>query len=284
MIKYPATKNICPTLISKEGSGKGTLMMLLQKMIGDSKYFETTSPSSHVWGDFNGIMSSAFLVNLDELSKKETMECEGKIKGLITNPKMTINNKGINAYHMMSYHRFIATTNNEDPFKTTKGDRRNLIIRSSDELKGNVEYFNEMYKLLDDINVIKTCYEYFKTMPDMDKFNELKMPETSYQNDMKTANTNPVEAWLKSYVIENYYETEKELLDKEQFDLFKNWCNKCGLEYKLSSIQFGVRMTRLNLQGLQKGKHTKSGNTKIFNISKLKEELKLLDLVIEDDI
>lgn len=283
MIQYPDTKTICPTLISKEGSGKGTLMMLLQKMIGDSKYFETSTPSRDVWGDFNGRMASTFLVNLDELSKKETMECEGKIKALITNPKMTINNKGINQYGIMSYHRFIATTNNEDPIKTTTGDRRNLIIRSSDELKGNVEYFNEMYKLLDDVNVIKTCYEYFKTMPDMDKFNELKMPETSYQNEMKEASTSPIEGWLKSYVIENYYETEKEIIDKEQYDLFKDWCKKCGIEYNLSSIQFGVRMSRLNLNGIQKGKHTKKGNTKVFDIIKLKEELKLLDLVIENN-
>jgi hypothetical protein len=282
MIQFPAIKTICPTLISKEGSGKGTLMILLQKMIGNSKYFETTTPSRDVWGDFNGRMASTFLVNLDELSKKESMECEGKIKGLITNPNMTINNKGINQYGIMSYHRFIATTNNEDPIKTTKGDRRNLIIRSSDELKGNSKYFNDMYKLLDDDNVIKTCYEYFKSIPDMDKFNELKMPETSYQNDMKDASISPIESWLKSYIIENFYETEKELIDKDQFDLFKEWCKKCGIEYNLSSIQFGVRMTRLNLQGIEKGKHTKKGNTKIFNISKLKEELKLIDMIIED--
>lgn len=284
MIQFPAIKTICPTLISKEGAGKGTLMMLLQKMIGDSKYFETTTPSRDVWGDFNGRMASTFLVNLDELSKKETMECEGKIKGLITNPKMTINNKGISQYGIMSYHRFIATTNNEDPIKTAKDDRRNLIIRSSDELKGNTEYFNKMYKLLDDINVIKTCYEYFKTMPDMDKFNELKMPETSYQNEIKDASVSPIESWLKSYIMENYYETEKELLDKEQFDLFKDWCKKCSVEYNLSSIQFGVRINRLNLKGIEKGKHTKKGNTKIFNIQKLKEEFKLTDLVVENDI
>jgi hypothetical protein len=140
-----------------------------------------------------------------------------------------------------------------------------------------------MYKLLDDINVIKTCYEYFKTMPDMDKFNGLKMPETSYQNEMKDASISPIESWLKSYIIENFYESEKELLDKEQFDLFKEWCKKCSIEYNLSSIQFGVRMTRLNLQGIEKGKHTKKGNTRIFNILKLKEEFKLIDLVIVDN-
>ena len=43
-------------------------------------------------------------------------------------------------------------------------------------------------------------------MKDMDKFNQLKMPETSYQNEMKEASISPIESWLKSYIIENFYE------------------------------------------------------------------------------
>ncbi len=65
--------------------------------------------------------------------KKETVECEGKIKGLITDPKLTINNKGVNQYDIMSFHRFLITTNNSEPINTSHDDRRNLIIRSSDE-------------------------------------------------------------------------------------------------------------------------------------------------------
>ena len=56
--------------------------------------FETATPSRDIWGDFNGRMASTFLVNLNELSKKETIESEGRIKALITDPKLTINNKG----------------------------------------------------------------------------------------------------------------------------------------------------------------------------------------------
>jgi hypothetical protein len=61
-----------------------------------------------VWGDFNGPMCNTFLVNFNELSKRETMECEGRIKSLITDPKQTINNNGVNQYDIQSIHRFIA--------------------------------------------------------------------------------------------------------------------------------------------------------------------------------
>ena len=281
MIQFPAVKTNCPTIISNQGAGKGTLLKLISAMIGEDKYFETTTPSRDVWGDFNGRMANTFLVNLDELSRRESMECEGKIKGLITNPRMTINEKGVKQYGIISYHRFIGTTNHQDPFKTEKDDRRNWITRASDELIGNVEYFNKLNEYINDINVIKTCYEYFKTIPDMINFNKMKMPVSEYQQDMKDANMSPIEMWIKSFVLDNYYESEVEILDKTQFILFNEWCKKCNIDYKVSSIQFGVRMKRLNINGIEIGKHTNKGNTRIYKIHQLKNYFNLNDIVMD---
>ena len=280
MIQFPAVKSNCPTIISKQGAGKGTLLKLICAMIGEDKYFETTTPSRDVWGDFNGRMANTFLVNLDELSRKESLECDGKIKGLITNPRMTINEKGIRQYGIISYHRFIGTTNNEDPIKTEKDDRRNWVVRASDELIGNTEYFNKINEYINDVNVIKTCYEYFKSIPDMINFNKIPMPVTEYQEDMKEQSVSPIENWIKSFILENYYETEVEKLGKELFDLFNDWCNKCGINYKINLQSFGVRLKRLNINGIEKGKHTKKGETKVFNIEKLKNHFDL-NIVID---
>jgi len=173
MIQFPSVKSICPTLISNEGAGKGTLMRLFERMLGGEKILQTTKPSQNVWGNFNGQMKNAFLVNLDELSKKEGEGADGYIKGLITEPKMTINEKGIIPYEIASYHRFLITTNNEDPVKTSKDDRRKLIIRASDELIGNRDYFDKMYAMLEDENAVKSIYEYFKGLPGADKFSNV---------------------------------------------------------------------------------------------------------------
>jgi hypothetical protein len=75
MIQYPGVKSICPTMIAQEGCGKGTFLKLLKRMLGVSKVFETAHPSRDVWRDFNGRMADTFLVNLNELSKKEMAEC-----------------------------------------------------------------------------------------------------------------------------------------------------------------------------------------------------------------
>jgi hypothetical protein len=272
MIQYPEVKTICPTLISKEGSGKGTLLLLIEKMIGSSKYFETTDPLRDVWGNFNGRMANKFLVNLNEMSKKDTLECQGKIKGLITDGKLTINNKGMNQYEIQSYHRFIITTNNEDPITTKSDDRRNLVIRTSDELKGNDEYFKKFYKMMDDVNVVKTFYEYLKNIPDMENFREIPIPQTEHQNDMKDMNMDIEERWLRD-MVQNH-EKDFVMSNPESLKKFMDFCIENGIDYKTNAIKLGMKIKRLLGDCIQKDRDTKSRNT-IFLLDKMKTKFNM---------
>ena len=270
MIQYPHIKTIMPTFISGEGSGKGTLFKLFEKMLGSEKVFETTNPSRDVWGDFNGMMCNCFLVNLNELSKKDTIEAEGKIKGLITDNTLAINQKGIPQYKIKSYHRFITTTNKEEPINSSNGDRRNLIIRASDEKKGDFQYFENIYKYLDNINVLRTCFDYFKNIKGMDNFKDISIPQTEYQTNLKELSKSPIEQWLESFTREHSTDSFIELLGFEMYDLFKLWCSLNGIKYEINSVKLGVRLTNMNIKGISKGKHTKMGTYKLFNINELK--------------
>ena len=212
-------------------------------------------------------------------AKKETTECEGRIKGLITDPKLTINNKGVNQYDIDSYHRFIITTNKSEPINTSKGDRRNLIIRSSDEKCAktieNKEYFTMLHEMLNDINVIKTCYEYFKAIPDMDKFHLLAVPTTEYQSNLKQLSVCPIEQWLEYFTLQNFDKEEVELLGSETVALFKSWCKLNEINYEIDARKLGVRISNLKISGIKKGNHTRKGETKLFVIPELKSHFKL---------
>lgn len=271
MIQYPHIKTIMPTFISAQGAGKGTLFKLFEKMLGEDKVFETTNPSRDVWGDFNGMMCHCFLVNLNELSKKDTIEAEGKIKGLITDHTLAINQKGVPQYKIKSYHRFITTTNKEEPLNTSTGDRRNLIIRSSDEKKGDIQYFEKIHKYLEDIDVIRTCYDYFKNIDGMDKFRDIPIPQTEYQNNLKELSKSPIEQWLESFTREHSNESTIELLGTQIYELFIEWCRLNGIKYEIDSRKLGVRITNMKINGISKGRHTMNGETKIFDIELLKK-------------
>jgi putative DNA primase/helicase len=269
MIQFPEIKTICPTLISKEGAGKGTLVQLIRRMLGNKKVFETANPSRDVWGDFNEHMANSFFVNLDELSKKDSQDSQGKIKALITNSSLTINNKGMKKYNVESFHRFLATTNNEDPISTKDDDRRNLIIRSSDELIGNKQYFSKLYEYIADDNVVKTFFEYLKSIPDMANFGEMKIPETEHQNNLKELSVSVEERWLKDYV-ENEKEELVELFSQDIYLLFTTFCKDNGIEYKSNSVKLMVNLRNKVKIGIDK-KKTKTSNKTILDIVALRK-------------
>lgn len=274
MIQYPGIKTICPTFISKEGSGKGTFIKLLSRLMGDKKIFETTTPGRDVWGSFNNIMLNCFLVNLNELSKHETLEADGKIKALITDKALTINSKGQNAICVNSNHRFLISTNKEEPVNTSKDDRRNVIIRCSDELIGNNVYFEKINKMIEDDNVVKTFYEYLMAVPNLMEFNRFPRPITEYQQNLVSLSKQPIELFIEDLVIENIDEYEMQITTKELFDLFKIFIKNNQYNYECSYQKFNCRLFRYKYNGLTT-KHSRYGNIKIFNIDILKKELNL---------
>jgi hypothetical protein len=56
----------------------------------------------------------------------------------------------------------VGATNIDEPMDTHIGDRRKMMILSSNELKGNSDYFNKQTECIDDVNYIKSFYEYLK--------------------------------------------------------------------------------------------------------------------------
>jgi hypothetical protein len=252
-------------------------------MLGSNKCVETANPGRDVWGQFNSVMANAFFINLNELSKKDTIEAEGMIKSLITDGSLTINKKGVDQFDIKSYHRFLITTNSDDPVKTSKDDRRNLIIRSSDEKIGDKAYFKKLHDILDDVNVIRTCYEYFKNIPNLDEFNKMPIPETEYQNNLKLLDRTPPEQFLIDFCSANSGIIE--LLNKDLYTQFADWTTENNIEYNTTPLKFGVKLSNLKIDGIEKGKHTKKGDTKLLDVDKLKKHFNIdQDVFIDEPI
>ena len=80
MVQHPAEKSNSVILVSKPGAGKGRLLLMLSVWLGKKKVFEPSNPKRDVWGDFNGPMKEAFLVNLNEISPKDFFRLTGSTK------------------------------------------------------------------------------------------------------------------------------------------------------------------------------------------------------------
>jgi hypothetical protein len=183
LIQYPEVKTITPVIFSNQGSGKNSPIFPLRAILGRKKVIELINPARDAWGQFNGLMKDLFLGVLDEMDKKTSNDASGFIKGLQTAPRIIINEKGVGQCEINSNHHFIIFSNDTEggAIKTSDDDRRNLIIKSSDELIENKKYFDELYNDYKDIDVLRTIYDYFKNLPNMEKFNSRPVPKSTYQ-------------------------------------------------------------------------------------------------------
>ena len=101
----------------------------------------------------------------------------------------------------------------------------------------------QLNKYLDDVNVIKTCYEYFKSIEGLDAFGKIPIPSTEYQDDLKELSVSPIERFIECYIMQNrasknpYIVTSADLFSK-----FNEWIGKNKIEYNVSIVQFGIRL------------------------------------------
>jgi hypothetical protein len=274
LLQYPATKSVCLSFVGNQGTGKSSIVRIIGALIGENKVFETTSPSRDCWGDFNSPMVDAFLVSIPELSKKDFIEGESKFKGIVTDPTIYINAKGINQYKINSYHRVINTSNSDDPVKTSKDDRRNVVIRCSDEFKNNTEHFKTLYEYLSNESVLRTLYDYLMNIQDMDKFMQIPLPKTKHQEELRKLDMSVPEQFL-SDVVAGSNQKEMVFSSDQMFELFNVWKSNNEVNYECNKIKFGMRLSVLRIDGLST-EHRKIGNVRILDIFKLKNHFNIV--------
>lgn len=269
MFQYPEKKTIAPTFTGEEGTGKTSIIELNKRLMGKDKVLETTKPSQYVFGDFNGLMQYAFLVHISEAEKADSKTFNGQFKALIKDSTLLINHKGKGHITVNSYHRFISCSNNADSVMTKKGDRRNLVISVSDEKKGDSEYFDEFYKYINDTDTLRTLYDYFMAMKDLENFDKEPLPITEHQALLQESARTIPDMWLEEFTQDNIDEPEVIMTGKECYELFMEWKGNNNIVYDANSIKLGVQLSMLKIKDAITLKPNK--RDKVFNIAVLRK-------------
>jgi hypothetical protein len=291
-LQYPHNKTTALAFASIEGAGKDSLLLFLRKMLGHKKITETSRPED-VFGRFNAKLIDSLLVCLNEMTAQDMSKYDKDMKMLITEEHLNIESKGQKIFTMRSFHRQISFTNQENfPIQTSKNDRRKLVIRCSDEKVGNTEYFNELYSIIADEEILIELFNFFMNR-DVELFNKERgrnKPTTEYQQILTENYSNPVEDWLKTvpelsglkcpsceYVNDKcstclfYKSNEIEWTSTEAIEQFKYYCERTNNKIDLSAKALGVRINILimnKLVGIDK-KHTKYGVKYLINKTEL---------------
>lgn len=236
-LQKPAEKPECAiTLLGEQGSGKSFLLNGFSALVGSNKILETASPEKNVWGAHNALMASAYLVILSETDKRNSKEAEGQIKALITDYPMIINPKGKDQFPVISNHRVFQLTNNNDPTKTHNKDRRNFIVRCSDEKIGDREYFKNLARIMAGENAMRSLFWYFKWR-DISEWEFRDIPRTDYHKMIIEGNRPALDLFMEHFAWTHINEYSVDLSGEELLTLFTTWrhSNNYTFDEKLSS-------------------------------------------------
>lgn len=135
-------------LLGGQGTGKGTLFNLLQRIW--SKTTLHISDVEHVTGGFNGAMERNYIVNMDEALFSGDRRSMDRLKSMITEPSITIEQKYQPRRTIRSIHRFFAASNHDHFGNIELDDRRFIFLRVSDKHQGDHDYFGRLYAAIDD--------------------------------------------------------------------------------------------------------------------------------------
>ena len=148
-LQHPADKpGVVIVMLGGQGCGKGTLGRILRKIWG-ATYLQVHNMDA-VTGNFNGSLERAFIVFMDEALFVGDRRSTDAFKSLATEPVIHINEKHQPARQIRSYHRYFVATNADHWKHTEKDDRRDFVLRVSEERKGDHAYWRELHHAIED--------------------------------------------------------------------------------------------------------------------------------------
>ena len=131
----------------ERGTGKGIFATQYGKTFGN--HFKHITQTTQVVGRFNSHLKDCLLLFVDEGVWGGDRPAEGVLKGLITEPQIMIEPKGINAFPVENHVSFIIASNNEWIIPAGFEERRFLVLDVSPVHKQDTEYFGAIVDQMD---------------------------------------------------------------------------------------------------------------------------------------
>ena len=150
-------KGCAVVLKGQEGSGKGTLFEAMGRTVG--RHYKHLTQEKHLSGNFNGHLQDALLIFADEVVYGGDKKHAGTLKAMVTEPKLMVERKGLDAYSYRNYAR-IGIASNEDWFiPAGPQSRRWFILETSNSKTKDRKWFNDIYKEMDEGGIAAMVHE-----------------------------------------------------------------------------------------------------------------------------
>ena len=256
LVQHPSLKfGVMCCLVGIQGLGKQHMWDIVERMVGSHGCFETGDPARDVWGDNNDNMRTAFMVRLVETDKSAYAKQIGKVRNMITDPKIRVRSLYGAATMVRSYFRGFGDSNDRNAFPDSDNERRFLVLNCNPAKVGDSAYFNALAAAIKNDNVIRAFYLWLKAREGIkERYNKDDIPVGEYGRELKASKRIVQEKFLVWLIEQQPLDSnEVRLSDDELYTTFKKWQEE-GNEFERSKASFlsWLATDRFSIPGIHK--------------------------------
>ena len=256
LVQHPNLKfGVMCCLLGIQGIGKQHLWDVIERMVGRHACFETNDPARDVWGDNNDNMRTAFMVRIIESDRKTYAGQIGKVRNMITDPRIRVRSLYGAATNVRSYFRGFGDSNDRNAIPDSDNERRFFVLNCNPAKVGDTAYFSKLGAAIEDDRVIRAFYLFLKARTGIkERYNKNDIPVGAFARELKASKRSVQEKFLV-WLIEQQptCSTEARFTGDTLYDRFEVW-QKRGNEFERSKASFldWLRLNSFDIPGIAK--------------------------------
>lgn len=245
------------------GTGKGFLGRWMCEIFGAHGMHILNS--RHLVGNFNAHLRLTCFMFCDEAFFAGDRAGGDVLKGLITEPTLTIERKGIDAFTARNRLKLLMASNSDWVIPAGTDERRYFVLDVSDSQKQNHEYFAKLDAHMKN-GGLAALLDYLLKL-DISKFNIRAVPRTEALDQQKLLSLAPLHAWLYARLyagslVADGFEWETEVSRNTVVASFAEHTGRKGARYENTDAAFVGRALRKIYPDLGETKRTE-GNRRV---------------------
>lgn len=195
LIQHPERRlGIVPVLRGDQGVGKSIIGQVLGKLYHEDHFLNINNIEA-LTRRFNVDLAKAQFILADEAIWGGNRSIQSQLKGLLTEPRMTIEPKGVNQYQVDAFFRVMMTSNEDWAAPVERKDRRYVAISVGDTRRNDRKFFDAMMEQLNrEDGYGRLLYELQNRDISMRDWGNL--PIDSAHIDMLIRGFDQIEAWI----------------------------------------------------------------------------------------
>lgn len=227
------------------GTGKSTVLRWMVEIFGGHALH--ILHSRHLVGNFNAHLRGTCFLGADEAFFAGDRAGADVLKGLVTEPTITIERKGVDAFTARNRLKIMMASNSDWVVPAGTDERRYLVLDVSDVKKQDHAYFAALNAHMENGGLAALLH--FLLNHDISGFNVRNVPNTAALDQQKLLSLPPLHAWLYArlyagHLMQHDAEWIREQRREAVVEAFAEYAGRKGARYEHTDAAFIGRALR----------------------------------------